>query len=54
MKTIETTKKFDAVKMMREIRDKIDRDIEGMTFEQEKEYFRKASEKYKREVKSGS
>lgn len=52
MKTIETTKKFDAVKMMRDIRNQIDKDIEGMTFEQEKDYFHKASEKYKREVKS--
>ena len=53
MKKIEKTKKFDAVKLMRDIRKKIDKDIEGMTFDQEKEYFRKASEKYKKEVKSG-
>lgn len=39
--------------MMREIRDKIDKDIEGMTFEQEKEYFKKGSEKYKQDLKSG-
>jgi len=50
MKTIETKKKFDAIKMMRDIRDKIDKDIQGMTFEQEKEYFQKASEKYEKEV----
>lgn len=53
MKTVKTTKKFDAVKMMREIRNKIDKDIEGMTFEQEKEYFRRGSEKYKKDSKSG-
>ena len=52
MKTVKTTKKFDAVKMMRDIRDKIDRDIEGMTFEEEKEYFRKGSEKYRKEEES--
>ncbi len=46
-----TIKKFDSVKMMREIRNKIDKDIEGMTFEEEKEYFRKASEKYRKELK---
>ena len=47
MKTVKTKKKkparpsggFDAVKRMRDIRDKIDKDIEGMTFEEEKEYF---------------
>ena len=37
-KTI-TEKKFDAVKMMREIRNKIDRETEGMTFEQLKKYY---------------
>ena len=52
MKTTETTKKFDALKMIRDIRNKIDKDTEGMTFEEEKEYFYRASEKYKREVKS--
>ena len=52
MKTVKTKKKFDAVKMMRDIRDKIDKDIEGMTFEEEKEYFRKGAEKYKKQEKS--
>ncbi|MEQ8553636.1 MAG: hypothetical protein RIC06_20820 [Cyclobacteriaceae bacterium] len=60
MKTVKTKNKksarpsggFDAVKMMRDIRDKIDKDIEGMTFEEEKEYFRKGAEKYKKEEKS--
>ncbi len=31
-------KEFDSVKMMRDIRDKISRDIQGMTLEEEKEY----------------
>lgn len=32
---------FKAVKFMREVRDKISKDIEGMSFEQIKEYFEK-------------
>lgn len=40
MKTKPTIeKKFDAVKMMREIRNKIDRETEGMSFEQLKNYY---------------
>lgn len=31
---------FDAVQQMREARDRISRDIEGMTFEEEKAYYR--------------
>lgn len=31
---------FDAVQHMRVIRDRISRDIEGMTFEEEKSYYR--------------
>lgn len=31
---------FNAVQYMREARDRISRDIEGMTFEQQKAYFR--------------
>ena len=31
-------KNFDSVKMMRDIRDKISKDIENMTLEEEKEY----------------
>jgi len=38
-------KKFDSVKMMRDIRDRISRDIQGMTLEEEKEYLAKLSEK---------
>lgn len=34
-------KKFDAVKMMRKIRDKLNKEIMGMTYEQEKEYLKK-------------
>ena len=49
MKTNITTKKdFDAVELMRGIRTQIGKDIEGMTFEQEKEYFKKGLEKTKR------
>ncbi len=38
-------KKFDSVKMMRDIRDRISRDIQGMTLEEEKEYLAKLSGK---------
>ena len=31
---------FDPVKMMREIRDKLTREITGMTYDQEKEYIK--------------
>lgn len=48
MKTIERKKTFDAVKTMRDIRDQMDKDLEGMTFEQEKEYFRKGAERAKK------
>ena len=49
MKTkIAIRKDFDAVELMRSIRTQIGKDIEGMTFEQEKEYFKKASEKIKK------
>jgi hypothetical protein len=40
---METTKKeklFDAVKMMREIRDKINSDTQAMSFEELKEYIK--------------
>jgi hypothetical protein len=33
-------KKFDSVRMMREARERISQDIQGMTFEQEKAYMR--------------
>ena len=34
-------KEFDSVKMMRDIRDRISRDIENMTLEEEKKYLQK-------------
>ena len=37
---IKTKKEFDAVDMMRSIREKISKEIQGMTFEQEKEYLK--------------
>jgi len=40
MKTKEANqKKFDTVDMMRKIRDKIDKQTEGMSFEQLKKYY---------------
>ena len=41
-------KDFDAVKMMREIRDKIDHDIANMTFAEQKAYLQKATDSAKR------
>ncbi|MFL6203098.1 MAG: hypothetical protein ACJ76J_28350 [Thermoanaerobaculia bacterium] len=38
---MKTEKKFDAVMTMREIRDAISREIQGMSFEQQREYMRK-------------
>lgn len=40
MKTTKKEKKFDAVKMMREIRDKISQETQNMTFEQLKAYIK--------------
>jgi len=34
-------KKFDSVKMMRSIRDKLSKDFDQMTFKEQKEYIRK-------------
>ena len=48
MKKMETQKEFDAVQMMRKIRDKIDHDIAGMTFEEEKEHFKRGATRAKR------
>lgn len=46
MKTdAKTEKKFDAVKMMREIRDKIDKETKGMTFQELKKYYKESAEK---------
>jgi hypothetical protein len=43
-----TEKKFDAVKYMRQERDKISRDIKDMTTAQRLEYFRKKSEEFRK------
>ncbi|MEQ8336158.1 MAG: hypothetical protein RIA62_02355 [Cyclobacteriaceae bacterium] len=51
MKTKSTTeKKFDAVKMMREIRNKIDHETEGMTFEQLKNYYEKSAKENRKQA----
>jgi hypothetical protein len=38
---MKTEKQIDSVKMMRELREEISRDIQGMSFEQEREYIEK-------------
>lgn len=43
--TTERKKDFDAVQHMRELRDRISRDIDGMTFEEEKAYIRERLER---------
>ena len=49
MKTeVKTEKKFDAVKFMRQQRDRVSQTIKGMTPEQELEYFRKKSEEFRK------
>ncbi len=49
MKTeIKIEMKFDAVKFMRQERDRISKKIKGMTPEQEIEYFRKKSEEFRK------
>lgn len=40
MKTTKKEKQFDAVKMMREIRDKISAETQNMTFEELKAYIK--------------
>jgi hypothetical protein len=44
------TKKFDSVRLMRNLRDKINKEIAGMNPEQIIEYFRKAREQYEQEM----
>jgi hypothetical protein len=34
-------KQFDAVQLMRNLREKLSREVEGMSYEEEKEYIRK-------------
>ena len=46
--TIKTMKSFDAVDMMRSIREKIGKEIQGMLFKQEKEYLKKRTRAVKR------
>ncbi len=46
MKKIKKEKAFDAVQFMREVRTAISKEIEGMNFEQLKEYFAKRRLKY--------
>lgn len=49
MKTnIETKNEFDAVELMRSRRIQIGKDIQGMTFQEEKEYFKKSAELLKK------
>ena len=38
---MKTEKEFDAVRTMREIREAISREIQGMSFEEEREYIEK-------------
>ncbi len=40
-KTKKTKKKFDAIKVMREIRDKLSKEIMNMTYEQQRAYLDK-------------
>ncbi len=46
-----TEKKFDAVKMMRDIRDKIDIETKGMSFEELKQYYLKSAEENRKRDK---
>lgn len=39
-------KKFDTVKMMRDIRNKIDKKLESMSPEQRREYYKKQKEEF--------
>ena len=45
MRTIKKEKTFDALKMMREIRERISRETEKMTFSELKEYIEKRLKK---------
>ena len=38
---MKTEKEFDAVKMMREIRDRLNKEFANMSYEEQKEYIRK-------------
>ena len=39
-------KPFDCVRLMRQLRDQIDRDVQDMTEEQRREYIRRRAERY--------
>ena len=53
MKTKKNTEKsFDAVQMMRDIRDKIDKETEGMSFEELKNYFNQCRSKNRKHANS--
>lgn len=41
---------IEAVRLMRELRDQIDRDVAGMTPEQRREYIRRSAERLSRDV----
>jgi hypothetical protein len=45
-------KDFDAVKMMREARDRISRDIKDMSFKEQRAYFREHAEQARKRLKS--
>jgi len=49
-KNKKTIKNFDAIKTMREIRDKLSLEIMDMTFEQERDYIKKQLEELKVEI----
>ncbi len=52
MKTnIKSEKEFDAVKYMRQERDRISKEIKDMTTAQRLEYFRKKSEEFRKKTK---
>ncbi|MEQ9287146.1 MAG: hypothetical protein RIG77_09575 [Cyclobacteriaceae bacterium] len=46
------TKKFDAVKMMRDIRNAIDKKLQSMTLEQRQEYYRQQKQEFEEWKKS--
>ena len=47
METTKIKKTFDAVKMMRDIRDKVSAETQNMTFEELKEYIKKKTQESK-------
>jgi len=51
---MKTEKPFDAVKTMREIRDEIGRAIQGMSFEEEREYIEKHLKSRREEAEVGA